>query len=173
MTANQIAYWNYKEAQRNNQNTYAENVRSHMASEANTRRYNDIVREHNVASEINERNKLLESAKHNRASESIDLAKVAETQRSNRAKERQNEIALSETAYHNRKSEEQARRQLSEQHRSNVNYENIAQQNANTSTGTAYYNAYSGTVKQAWDMLNPVNWINRSSGNPKRSRNKH
>lgn len=102
MTSNQIAYWQYQEAQRSNLAKEAETARANKAREFETGRNNlatEKINQQNADSRTREVDETMRS----------NLAKENETRRSNLAREEDSDIANAETERANR-----AKEQLSE-----------------------------------------------------------
>lgn len=135
MTANQIAYFSYKENKRHNLETEAFNIsqldevrRHNLAYESETQRHNLAnesyqimslaeAKRHNIATETQQSNLLTETIRHNTMTENellrSNTARENETFRSNVAREsetqRSNKAKESETQRHNLETESSAR----------------------------------------------------------------
>lgn len=129
MTQTQVAYWNYKENQKHNRISEAEDQRSHLADETERALHNrETEREthrHYLATETetaraDQANELIktqqlqETIRSDYANESINRSRNDETARSNRANEKLTRQRNAETALHNRATEENEARKTAE-----------------------------------------------------------
>lgn len=146
MTQNQIKYWELKENKRHNIATEKEAGRHNIETEDISRgelfeksRHNGVTetndllsigetQRHNVAYEG-------ETARHNLAQEDLSFKSLAENVRHNKAGENIQAAQVGELARHNVASEGLTGAALEETKRSNLVYEGINQQNADTNAG--------------------------------------
>nr|AVX53400.1 putative ORF1 [Marmot picobirnavirus] len=141
MTANQIAYWNYRELVRSNQAKELETNRSNRAREEETHRANvasetetqrhamrteDLTDYANRETSQHNRATEQETAQHNRRTEALTQRQLAETELHNRNTEQ-------ETSTHNRNTEQLTSEAQAETARHNAVNENIAYINADPS----------------------------------------
>lgn len=137
MTQTQVAYWNYKENQRHNFISEAEDKRSHLADETERAMHNrETEREThrhylatetettraNQANEYIKTQQLNETVRSNLANEAVAQERNRETARSNFANEALGRVRNIETERHNRASEqnEAARNHETERHNKRV-----------------------------------------------------
>lgn len=138
MTQTQVAYWNYKENQRHNKTSEAEDQRSHLADEAERAMHNrETEREthrHYLATETEtaradqaneyiKTEQLNETIRSNIANEGIATQRNAETERSNRANEKINSARSAEERRHNIRTENTELKKANETMRHNQRVE--------------------------------------------------
>lgn len=129
MTQTQVAYWNFKENQKHNRISEAEDMRSHLADETERALHNrETERETHrhylatetetaradMANEYIKTQQLTETIRSDMANEAINRGRNDETARSNRANEQIARQKNAETALHNRKTEANETRRTDE-----------------------------------------------------------
>lgn len=167
VTQTQVAYWNYKENQKHNRISEAEEQRSHLADEAERFLHNrETEREthrHYLASETeteraDKANELIktqqlsETVRSDYANEAINRERNDETARSNRANEEINRDKVKEMRIHNRKTETNEANKLDETKRHNKRVEEYTSSDNVWSNIISALNSLSGS-RVLSDML--------------------